>query len=463
MNVNNEKSIFSNKQKISILFLFSIVVLLRLPQATIHGRFFAEDGTIFFSYAWHASTSHALWRSFAGYLNLGANATGLLAARLVRAGYLSLENAPHFTMGIALLFQVFPAVLLLWGKADWLNSRRAIIASLAIIVFCPLGEEVWLNPMHIQYHLILCCGLILALNSPETVMGWLGEGFILLLAPLCGPGAIVLLPLFVLRTLLDRSVPRLVQTVLLGCSSAVQMLVFFSANPLRGQFHDPATLATIILVRMGVFPFSGSHISNKIGRLAFKFYNAHGVGWWLLSSLAMIYCGWLLLVAWRYRRSSVCWLLLVSLAIATAAFGGGMIVSGAEEWFMVAIGGRYTFVPLSLLGIGLVAMAGRRAAPTTKWAMIFYGLMLFCGLKSYITPISIIRTGPNWKTQVTLWHEDHAYPLEVWPSTWTMDLSDIDRSCPKPSLKTASRADPGYCESSWITRQARFDKIRSSK
>lgn len=61
------------------LALFVLIVMVRLPMAWVQGRFLGEEGTVFFAYAWHHSAGDALWRSFGGYLNLGANAFTLLS------------------------------------------------------------------------------------------------------------------------------------------------------------------------------------------------------------------------------------------------------------------------------------------------------------------------------------------------------------------------------------------------
>lgn len=65
----------------------------------------------------------AIWRSFAGYLNLGANAFTFLDVSLIKAGWVSLENAPYVTTAAAFLFQIQPAIIILWGKANWLCSK----------------------------------------------------------------------------------------------------------------------------------------------------------------------------------------------------------------------------------------------------------------------------------------------------------------------------------------------------
>jgi hypothetical protein len=442
--------VFSAGARLGLFAAFTMLVVLRLWQAVWHGRFLAEDGTIFFAYGWHSPAWDALWRSFGGYLNLGANATTLLAARLVRDGTLSLENAPHLTMAVALLFQVLPALFLLAGRGRWLANRWAVVASLLVVALCPTGEEVWLNSMHIQFHLILCCGLMLAMAVPASFAGRIGCWLVLVLATLCGPGAIVLMPLFALRSLMERDLHRMAQTVALTAGSLVQLLVFFTPSPLRGDFLDPATLATVLLVRLGALPFGGIIISDRVGQIVDNAYVAGGIGWWVIVAISLVYCGFLGFLALRHRREESGWLIAAGLSVAVASFGGGMLVTPHSAWFGAVVGARYNFVPLVLPGLALVGLASRSSERYRQvpLKLCVFVVLLISAIR-YPYPLLHLAEGPRWRDEVAIWRQNHDYRLQVWPAGWTVDLSDKDRPCPKSTLARKSEADPQYCESAW--------------
>ena len=73
-------------RQLSLLFLFSALLLLRMPQPLVTPRFFENEGPDFFGYAWHVSVWQALGHVYGGYLNLPCNVAVLLAVKLVRAG-----------------------------------------------------------------------------------------------------------------------------------------------------------------------------------------------------------------------------------------------------------------------------------------------------------------------------------------------------------------------------------------
>lgn len=442
----------TRSEKLAMLAVFAVLVLLRLPMATWQGRLLGEEGPNFLGYAWHHDAWESLWRSFGGYLNLGANASTLLAARLVQNGIMPLELVPRLTMGIALAFQLLPAALILWGRGDWLTARWVYAVSLLMIVLAPLSEEVFLNVLHIQFHLTLCCALILVLEPPASRRGWAVQGAVLVLAPLCGPGSMVLGPLFLTRALLDRSPARLAQTALLGLGSLVQLLVFFVPSPVRGQILDLPSLLAVIFVRLGVMPVTGVLNGLDFGRTVFSLRLEQGLGWWLVVGLSAAFCAGLAWGAWPYRHQAAGWLIAAGLALALIAFGGGMLTIDPEGWLSARVGERYNFLPLVALGIAAIAVAQDRSERWRTITKLLSAVVLMNGVISYLNPILELSKGPDWASEVRLWRQDHDYLLRGWTKDWLIDLSDRDRLCPKAKLETASELDPSYCESAWLAR-----------
>ena len=86
--------VFSVPERWALLTLFALIVIFRLPNAWVHGRFQDEEATVFLAYAWHHPSVEALFRPFAGYWNFGANATTVLLSQLVKNGVVPLERRP---------------------------------------------------------------------------------------------------------------------------------------------------------------------------------------------------------------------------------------------------------------------------------------------------------------------------------------------------------------------------------
>ncbi|WP_174293018.1 hypothetical protein [Sphingomonas bacterium] len=443
---------FTTRQRLLLLAGFVALVMLRLPLAWVHGRLQDEEGTVFLAYAWHRPAGEALWRAFAGYLNLGANAVTLLAVRLVRVGILPLEGVPYLTMTTALLVQSLPALLLVTGRAAWLADRRVIVAGLLIVATAPLTEEVFLNTLHIQFHLPLAAALILALDIPASRVARLGYAVPLLVGPLCGPGAIILLPFFVLRAALDRSPARGAQAAVLGIGAAVQLLVFYSHSPIRGDVLGLPTLAAIMFVRLALLPLLTPPLATLLGRTVYASYRDGTVLWWFAVAGALGYFGALATTALRDRRDGAIWLIAAGLSIAAASFGRGMIVSNPEEWFSVGAAERYDFLPLVLLGLGLLALAARAEGRHRRVRLVLCLLTLLSGAVGLFGPLREFRRGPAWPAEVAAWRQDHDHHLATWPQDWAVDLSDRDRPCAPWAGGRPMPPQADYCEAAWLTR-----------
>lgn len=432
--------------RLLLLALFAALLVLRLPQAWLHGRFQNEEAAVFLAYAWHHPAGEALGRVFGGYLNLAANGITLVVAQLVRGGTLPLELAPRLTMLAGTAFQLIPAALLLWGRGRWLDSRWAVICGLLLLALAPMTEEVFANLLHIQYHLALAAGLILACDVPTGRVGQVACGLILLLGPLCGPGAIILLPLFALRTLLDRDPGRLIQALALAAGAAVQLLLFYSPSPLRGHLLDPATLAGVLFVRTVALPYLSAPVAEALGRQFHAAWQSGAVAWWLIAFVAIAWFATLALAAVR-RLDAALWLVFAGLAIGSVTFGAGMLPVQTAQWFSPTSSERYNYLPMALLGLGMIALAQRQQGAYSALARRLAMLAPLAGALTFALPLAELASGPDWRAEVARWRADHDYHPQTWPAKWRADLSDETRPCSPPGVIAPD--DPEYCDGYW--------------
>nr|WP_321983704.1 hypothetical protein [uncultured Lichenicoccus sp.] len=451
--ISGARAVFGRLQRWLLLVGFALLVIFRLPHAWTHGRFQAEEATVFLAYAWHRPWLDALFRPFAGYWNLAANATTLLVVALVKGGVVSLETAPYLTMTMALAVQLLPAVLILTGRAPWLAGRMAVIAALLFVAMAPSTEEVFLNVLHIQFHLALCVALILALDVPRRRIVQAGYGVLLFLAPLCGPGAIVLLPLVALRGLIDRDAGRLMQLAPFTTGAVIQLFLFYGPSALRGNLLDPGTIAAAMFVRMIALPIVGYEHARLLGAFIYVSQTSGGGGWWWFVAAAVMLFGTLIVQA-AGRRDAAIWLVLSALSIAAVFFGYGMLIFDRFSPFDVGAE-RYDFLPLVLLGLAILVLAIRPRFPGRAVYASLCVLTLFTGTIQYLKPQRFLGQGPSWDAEVSAWRRDHHHPLAVWPRPWAADLSDDTRPCSPASRDTRLSTDPNYCENGWAAAFSR--------
>ena len=396
------------------LFVFAALVCLRMPQIILVGRFWAEEGEVFFRRAWDMPPAQALFTPFGGYLNLLATASPLLARWT-----LPLAFAPYLTILIALLVQLCPPLLLLTARDAWLQPRHIRLAALLLILLIPASEEIWLQTLHCQFELTLCCAIILSLDVTTGKIAIARLGF-LALAPLCGPTAIALVPLFILRTILDRSRARAIQTATLALGAAIQLLLFFHAVPGRGYTLNPVVLLCVLTVRHIELPFLGIPHADIVAALI-RARRAAGYIPKRATLLPIIVFGTLAIATlWHRNARPARWLLCAAILIAAASYFGAL--GGAATLIETRTGARYSFVPQALFVLSLLALAANTSRWTARisWSLIAW--LLVVGGWEYAHPWRSISKGPAWRKEVALWHADPSHALEIWPNGWSVTL-----------------------------------------
>jgi hypothetical protein len=394
---------------------FALLVCLRMPGVLDHGRFWAEDGNPFFQNAWSMPWYHALLFTWGGYLNFPANLGGVLARHLV-----PLTIAPYVTMGVGLLFQLCPAILLVTARDAWLGTRLPLAAAVLIVATLPASEEVWLTSVSSQCHLALCAALILSLDVRDGSIGAFRLA-LLLIAALSGPAAWSLIPLFAVRALLDRSWHRLVQGLVLAAGVACQVAFFFQMVPGRNYALGPRLMLLIFYVRHLLIPLLGAHYGDV---MAARLHDQVMAGVaplvpMMLAALALVV---LIGATLRHRVQAALWLCLGGVTLAVVAYYGA--IGGQENLLIVYFGGRYSFAPTVLFALALLALGRGAGGATRAIASALAGWIVVIGAYGYLQPPPPwFTSGPRWRSEVMRWRADPSRPLAIWPIPWTIHLA----------------------------------------
>ena len=395
----------------SALAIFAVLVCVRMPQIVLQGRFWAEEGHNFFYDGWTMTAWRALFVPIGGYLNLVANASTLAASRVM-----PLKLAPYLTISVALLVQLCPPLLLLTARDAWLASVRARISGCLLLLVVPASEEIWLQTLHCQFELTLCCCLIITLQTGPRSPGRL---FVLLLAPLCGPGAIALMPLMLARVASDRSWARVFQFLALGLGSSIQLAVILAGSR-RGSHLDLQLLPCVATVRHLAVPFLGVTYGNEIAT-SINARLAAGRTPLLATVMPLVVFGSLAaatLVSARSRPAR--WLLAAAVLVGGASYVGA--IGGPATLIDARIGERYVFVPQALIALTVLVLALTANRWISRVAWVGVSWLLVAGAASYLQPWPMIADGPSWRREVALWRSDHTHPLHTWPQGWTISL-----------------------------------------
>jgi hypothetical protein len=415
--ISTEPSIFSRpvtgRERMLLVLGFAALLACRIP-GVLQGRFWAEEGEFFLDalrLPWFA----ALTTPHTGYLNLVASIAMQLAARL------PLEFAPLASCAVALILQTLPAILLVTSRISWLQQRWPLVLALLLLATPPLSEEVWINPMTIQYHLMLCVGLILAEAPRRGVIGVL-QAIVLVIAPLAGPGNSFAIPLFALRAWLDRSRARAWQTLLLSVGTVIQ-LGFLATHPAPARhlgIEVPLLLA-VVCVKHVLVPLLGRHEAVDLANRLPPIFAAGGVP--LLPVYATLLAGaGFAAVVWYGGNRESRWLAAAGGAMMVLSYFG--VVGGQANLLGAHFGTRYALAPQSLFELALLGVAS--TAPTSglrSVAGLIVLWLVFVGVHEYFWVSPAMAHGPSWRAQVTEWRSTHQ-PIHLWPPSFVIRLPD---------------------------------------
>jgi hypothetical protein len=402
--------------RVALVLGFACLIAVRIPTLWRHGRLWAEEGVVYLASAWVDPWYRALVTIHTGYLNLPASAATTLAVHVV-----PLEFVPLVTIFVALLLQVAPACLLAVSDIRWLGDWRMLALALLIIAVPPYSEEVWLNTITSQFHIMLALAVILAAMPGPGWVAWL-QGLVLLFAPLCGPGGVMLFPLFVLRAWLDRSPRRLIQVLLLLPGVLVQAGVILThPEPARTVGTQLSLVLTAITGKQILLPLLGQTDASVLAQRLYARFVAGTVP--VLAVLAPLAVfgglGW---AAWHTRNAETRWLFGACMVLMLVSYFGALAPDGPALLILVGGGNRYYFAPAALTGLVLLGVAATGRGIIRYAAMGMVAWLLAVGVASYPHVEAWMRHGPDWRAEVAEWRADPTRPIAIWPDGWSLRL-----------------------------------------
>lgn len=438
----------NNLLKTFILLLCILVIYLRLPSLFIEPRFWAEEGAVYFSYAFSHPWYESLLACHQGYYSLFSNFATTLAANFV-----SLKYAPFVTTYFAFIIQMIPLGIILWGKSSLWNTLVKKIIVILIIFFAPLSGEVWLNTINSQFYFSLITFLILMDDETENkIINWCYR-ILLIFSGLTGPVSSFLAPIFIFKAWDKKKKEPIAQAGILLLCIIVQILAVMlsiKSNPeistRRFNNINPPNILSIMFTRTIALPLFGHSIANFFAKV---FYKIHLFGYMEFNVLGVILF-FLLAMFFRFIYRSVepkrqmmilgSYFLITVLSIISSTGNKGV-------FFDIETCQRYIYVPNILMMLfifsnipfenvkDILRINQSRVCIALLMASLFLGGIVYkASMKNYTSTDwkNYASTDwPKWSVEVTKWEHDQNYRLKIWPQwekmQWTVKLEHASR------------------------------------
>lgn len=421
------------------IFLKCLMVLIvvaaslyRKPELFTHPRFFAEEGTFFFSYAFNNSFIDNLLHPQFGYYTLYNAIVTSFAATF------PLEHAPLVTTIAALIMQLTASVSAIRGDLPLLNSHiKRFVVALSFPLLCP--GQIWLTTIGVQYWLCIITALVL-LEAPDTGIKFAHrvKAALLLLNGLTGILSCLMTPLFIYKWRKSGARQMLLYSATLGLCSGIQLIVF-----LHSCLKADGALSMRFVERFlpfsiydAVVSFFYTYLLNSCSLnllMETKFRERLDV---LLSKLLspdlMRECESMFLFVGIASLLLLLPFLLKALKIPDARLlilATLLIYPLSIILSISSVGGpRYVFAPGAIL---LTAVVGSWDNPrfSGSYRLTLKLFIALCIVLHWIdfrtmSMYKVYQKGwPEWRDEVALWRSNPEYPLKIWPPSWTMQLN----------------------------------------
>jgi uncharacterized membrane protein len=385
------------------------VAFVRSPLLLLHGRIYAEEGSVYLQRGWDAPPLQALLALHQGYYSLLMDGLAVFTARLIEPEHWALAMT---TASLAMLMlAVFLAI-----TCEQFETTRARMMAAGVVLLTP-SIEVWMTAEDMQFYLVVCTALIcISSEHRHRVL----RGLTLLLAALTGPASCAIAPFFLWRAWRRRTAGAYFQAAIITVCALAQGLVLLgslrSGSRTLAGYGKFAWFGPVLFLKIFSVDFF-----TRLGEFQCRRIVQHR------QDVAVCLLLWLLslLSLGLFRKmaklggeaAQMCfWMALASLAFDYTGIAEPMSVvfAGAARYFFAG------FVLLSMTLVLAYAKAQRTGTVREqKLALALVLLVLFCGAvdaAGYWTRLQI-RT-PDWSAEVARWRKDPSTPLRTSPLTW---------------------------------------------
>lgn len=393
-------------------FIYLALSAIKMRDYLIHGRFWAEEGTFFYSEIVNRSAFDSIFYIFHGHLEIVTNAI-VYTSTLV-----SLKHAPLVTTYLSLATQFIPICIIIRYRDSLSLSRFNLILIIIVAAGLPQASEVWANSINLHFHFSLLVTLIAAISISNGPPKWTSR-LLLGVSGLSGIPSNFLVPVFAFLAVRTKEKERWIQFSILSFTALLQLILLVSNNLQSGPreyFSTPLAFWLAPVAQSVISPLFGFSVGDQlVGILRETSHLTPGqFVFSIVFSTPLIY---LAAIALKEKSNSISIIILSAfillfMSIFTAVGDKLMLISSAA-------GGRYFYVPNILFSIAILS--------SIRKYNIFIAVAVFSLIVSSSSNVKNYIGGPSWQSNFEISENPKDTTYRIWPNGWSMSLKNKEQ------------------------------------
>jgi hypothetical protein len=405
--------VFDYKKYIEINFgliaasVYLVLSAIKMRKYLVCGRFWAEEGTFFYSDISTRKFFDAIFFTFHGHLEIVTNLV------VYASTFVSLKYAPLVTTYLSLAAQFIPICFVIRYRESLSLTRFKLVLMLIIAVGLPQASEVWANSINLHFHFCLLAALIAAIGLSDGPNKWVSR-ILLGVSGLSGISSNFLVPVFAFLAVSTKEKERWIQFLILVSTAFLQIVLLVSNSFQGGQreyFSTPLAFWLAPVAQSVISPLFGFYMGDKLIDVLREALNLNS-GSFVLALVFSIPIIYLLVIGLENKCNKfgvmVLSVFVIMLASIFTAIGDKLMLISSSG------GGRYFYASNVLLSIVVLGMAGRK----NIFVVVSVLLLVFNSLgnvKRYIG-------GPDWRSNFEIVRNNKELTYSIWPDGWRMSV-----------------------------------------
>ena len=419
--------VFTKRKKEIFFFLLLILFFYRSPYIFLNGRFMAEEGNVFFKYAYLNNFFSSLFfiDFLSGYMNLWANISAIFS------NMFSLKFAPIVSNYLSLVPKLIIIIYSL-NRDNLLLNKFYLNAVFVLIIFIsPLNvPEIWMNSINSQIFFAMLVFFLVFIkydNSRYNIV----DAFILFISGLTGIYSCILLPIFILKFYLFKAKQDYLNLIVLGICTLFQFAIViyskFSNSLYEGKLHSVnPELIVNFTYNVLIKSFLGTDLTKYIYNNFLININLSLISLIIILIFAANIFLFLNHLKKIFLKNKEIKLILIATLYAFISTSILVLIGGTGDY----VGGRYAALPSFYFLVFFIIIIKLSKIKFLKYLSLFLlTSSIFFGAVSFknndYSQYLQCQNCPNWLNEIKKFDQDKTYPMKIWPyPNKTMQLTN---------------------------------------